>query len=85
MFFNLNRAHIVRQIMGIKSTYSLNGEFQKHFVENYVAELKHKAKSMIPGISRDDILLAPFPLLPLKEQQKIVKKSKDIFNLIEEL
>lgn len=84
-FLNLNRAHIARQIMGIKNTYSLNGEFQKHFVENYVAELKHKAKSMIPGISRDDILLAPFPLPPLKEQQKIVKKSKDIFNLIEEL
>lgn len=84
-FLNLNRAHIARQIMGIKNTYSLNGEFQKHFIENYVAELKHKAKSMIPGISRDDILLAPFPLPPLKEQQKIVKKSKDIFNLIEEL
>ncbi len=84
-FLNLNRAHIARQIMGIKSTCNLNREFQKNFIENYVAELKHKAKSMIPGISRDDILLAPFPLPPLKEQQKIVKKSKDIFNLIEEL
>lgn len=60
--------------MGLENIYSLNQDFQKYFIESYIEELKKKAKSMIPGISRDDILLAPFPFPPLKSKIKLLIK-----------
>ena len=38
---------------------------------------------MIPGISRDDLLLATFPLPPITEQSRIVSKIKRVFELID--
>ena len=55
----------------------------KIFAETYVAALKAAAKSMIPGISRDDVLLAALPLPPLAEQLRIVAKCEELFALIE--
>ncbi|MBI1695827.1 restriction endonuclease subunit S [Lactobacillus crispatus] len=77
----LPKAHIARQIMGIENIYNFNQDFQKYFLESYIGELKRKAKSMIPGISRDDIILAPFPFSPLIEQNKITNKIKKLFSL----
>lgn len=77
----LPKAHIARQIMGIENIYNFNQDFQKYFLESYIGELKKKAKSMIPGISRDDIILAPFPFSPLIEQNKITNKIKKLFSL----
>ena len=67
--------------MGIENIYNFNQDFQKYFLESYIGELKKKAKSMIPGISRDDIILAPFPFSPLIEQNKITNKIKKLFSL----
>ena len=78
----LPKAHIARQIMGIENIYNFNQDFQKYFLESYIGELKKKAKSMIPGISRNDIILAPFPLPSLREQSIIAKKIHKIMSLI---
>lgn len=78
----LPKAHIARQIMGIENIYNFNQDFQKYFLESYIGELKKKVKSMIPGISRDDIILAPFPLPSLREQSIIAKKIHKIMSLI---
>lgn len=69
--------HIARQIMSI-SSYNVTLPYIKIFLETYINILQAKAKSMIPGISRDDLLLAIIPIPPLKEQSRIV----DVVNKI---
>ena len=80
---SIPRAHIARQIMGIENIYGLDSNYQKFYLKSYVQELQKKAKSMIPGISRDDLLLATFPLPPITEQSRIVSKIKRVFELID--
>ncbi len=46
-----------------------------------IDEIQKQAKSMIPGISRDDMLGFKFPLPPLKEQEEIVKKVEELLQL----
>lgn len=79
---NIPKAHIARQIMGLENVYKLNLEFQKYFLEDYIEELKSKAKSMIPGISRDDLLSAVIPFPPLAEQSRIAAKIAQLFALL---
>lgn len=79
---NIPQAHIARQIMGIENIYHLNSGYQRYFVEGYIQELQRKAKSMIPGVSRNDLLLAPFPLPPLLEQSRIAAKVAQLFALL---
>ena len=87
----LDEINLSRQLMGIKNIFKiLNINFLLIFFKNYVDELKEKSQGLIPGISRDDILLIKFPLPPLKEQERIVgkveklqklsKKFKEIYN-----
>ena len=52
---------------------------------NIVFKLQKNAKSMIPGISREDILQALIPLPPLAEQHRIVSKIEELMNKIEKL
>lgn len=80
---SIPRAHIARQIMGIENICGLDSNYQKFYLKSYVQELQKKAKSMIPGISRDDLLLATFPLPPITEQSRIVSKIKRVFELID--
>lgn len=68
--------HIARQIMAIRNTFNLNMDYIKLVISNEVENLKKKAKSMIPGISRKDMLELIVPLPPLEEQQNISLKVK---------
>jgi type I restriction enzyme S subunit len=79
---NIPCAHIARQIMGIENIYNLDDDYQKYYLQSYVGELQKKAKSMIPGISREDLLLAIFPLPPLSEQSRIAAKIAQLFALL---
>ena len=73
MAFNvIGDIHIARQIMSISSNY-INLNYLKLYLEVYVSELEKVARSIIPGISRNDILKAVFPVPPLNEQAKIVE------------
>ena len=79
---NIPCAHIARQIMGIENIYNLDDDYQKYYLQSYVGELQKKAKSMIPGISREDLLLAIFPLPPISEQSRIAAKIAQLFALL---
>ena len=68
--------------MGIENIYNLVDDYQKYYLQSYVGELQKKAKSMIPGISREDLLLAIFPLPPLSEQSRIAAKIAQLFALL---
>jgi type I restriction enzyme S subunit len=78
--------HIARQIMAIRiSSNGINCEYIKLFLHSHVVQLNIQAKSIIPGISRDDVLFALMPLPPSNEQQRITDKAANIMELCEEL
>lgn len=73
MAFNaIGDIHIARQIMSISSNY-INLNYLKLYLEVYVSELEKAARSIIPGISRNDILTSVFTVPPLNEQARIVE------------
>lgn len=74
--------HIARQIMSIR-TILTDAKFIEYFVKSYISILKSKAKSMIPGIERKDVLEAPIPLPPLEEQKRIVAKIEELIPYVE--
>ncbi|MCL9970808.1 restriction endonuclease subunit S [Anoxybacillus kestanbolensis] len=70
----VEECHLSRQIMGLRPMEGVYGRYLKIFIQTYVQVLKEKSKGVIPGISREDILLAPFPLPPYNEQKRIAEK-----------
>ena len=80
-FMDCEKAHIARQIMAIRTSNLLNKKYIKIFLETYVITLKAVAKSMIPGISRYDILNALCPIPPFVEQHCIVAKCEKLLPL----
>jgi len=85
MTFNtIGNIHIARQVMAI-SPYVIDIKYIKYFLVRKVYELEKKAKSIIPGISREDILTALIPLPPLSEQHRIVAKIEELFSKIDKL
>ena len=82
---DLAQAHIARQIMGIDNMFGIDKKYLQYYIESYVQQLQQKAKSIIPGISRDDLLLAILPLPPVKEQERIVIKLERLLSSINSL
>ncbi|MDL2328012.1 restriction endonuclease subunit S, partial [Ruminococcaceae bacterium OttesenSCG-928-A11] len=76
MVFNeIGDCHIARQIMSIRFMHDdLLPDYVELYIQSYVQQLVIQAKSIIPGISREHILLAPLPVPPFTEQQRIVAK-----------
>lgn len=79
-----DNVHIARQIMSLR-TFEVDVEYIHLFIKSYVNILKSKAKSMIPGIERKDVLYAILPLPPLEEQKRIVSKNVEFTSKIRKL
>ena len=80
LVLNEPKAHIARQIMAIRifDDNLIYRNFVLAVLEFYVNKLQNIAKSMIPGISREDVLMILVPLPPFYEQKRIIKKIEEI-------
>ena len=76
-FNNIGDMHIARQIMAINAD-GVCLDYIRIFLESYVLVLQNKAKSFIPGISRQDLLKAVIPIPPFNEQSRIVDRYNTI-------
>lgn len=82
MAFNtIGEIHIARQIMAIRGNF-ICLQYVKYFLESMINTLQIQAKSMIPGISREVLLNALFPLPPIEEQQRISRRFEEISKMI---
>lgn len=84
-FFILDEkeAHLSRQVMALRVKNGYFNEYIKYFLAFYIEKLKEKAKGMIPGITREDVLVAKIPNFGLEMQEKIInvlKLSESIIN-----
>ena len=76
------QVHIARQIMAIRTTGEIGILYIQVVLETLVASLKAAAKSMIPGIAREDVLKSLLPLPPYAEQKRIVSKLAEIAQFV---
>lgn len=83
-FNTIGDIHIARQIMAI-SPFLINPEYLMVFLKSKVGDFNTQANGVIPGISREDILLADFPLPPLSIQHRIAEKMENVFSSINKL
>ena len=79
-----NKVHIARQIMAVRPAREAYTPYVQLVLESLVTSLKAAAKSMIPGISREDILLSLIPFPPFAEQRKIVSRMTELQPFIDE-
>lgn len=76
--------HLSRQIMALRTKKNIDNKYLFYYMHTYVNKLIEASKGVIPGISRVDILEAPFPLAPIKEQKRIVGRVERLLNKIDE-
>ena len=72
------QVHIARQIMAIQPYQGIVLRYLQIVLETLVADLKAAAKSMIPGIAREDVLTSIIPIPPYAEQLRIVEKYESL-------
>ena len=72
--------HVARQFMSIKS-FILN-DYMVLYLKTIVAYLNSEAKSMIPGIDRNQILTKEIILPPIQEQNRIAYKVSNLLSQI---
>ena len=86
MAFNeIGEIHIARQIMAIRNSYGIDISFVKYFLSQHIERLLELSKSLIPGISRDNILSIKFHIPTLSEQKRIVAEIEKQFALTKQL
>ena len=78
------QVHIARQIMAIRPISELYVPYIQLVLDTLVENLKAAAKSMIPGIAREDVLQSLFPVPPVSEQKRIVQKISDLSPCLEQ-
>ena len=59
--------------MAIRPKKEYDVKFVFYYMKYYLDRLKEKAKGMIPGVTREDILDAEFIEVSTEEQQRIIK------------
>ena len=79
---DIEEAHIARQIMAIKKLSTLNMDYIRLFLQANLDQIKSKGQGVIPGIDRNSVMNFLFPLPPLPEQRRIVKKQQELFDKI---
>ena len=84
-FLNEKKVHIARQVMSIRSSEKISLGYVKIYLTTQIENLKSKAKSMIPGIAREDVISSLIPLPPLAEQKRIVAAIEKMLPLCEKL
>jgi len=81
-FNDFGNAHIARQIMAIRNTFTLNSEYLALCMRFYINAIKDAAKGLIPGISREDILNLILPVPSPNYQAKIVERVAEVTNIL---
>lgn len=76
------QVHIARQLIAIHLYKGTSTDYIELVLKTLVEKLKAAAKSMIPGIARNDVLQSLIPLPPLPEQHRIVNKIKELLPYI---
>ncbi|WP_025118632.1 restriction endonuclease subunit S [Bacillus sp. H1m] len=84
-FFVLSEkeVHLSRQVMALRVKDGFLSEYVRYFLAYYIEKLKRKAKGMIPGITREDILFAEIPKFSLDKQKEIVNILEKSQSLID--
>jgi len=78
---DIGNVHIARQFMSVRVGNFLSREYIKLVLDSNFELIVKSAKSMIPGISRVDILNLLVPLPPFSEQERIVAKIEELFDV----
>lgn len=81
---DLEEVAISRQLMAV-TPIGIHRQFLLHVMRDLADRLKAAARSLIPGISREDIQGFLFALPPLAEQHRIVAKVDELMGLCDRL
>jgi type I restriction enzyme S subunit len=76
-YLNIEKVHIARQIMSIRSPFILIN-YIEIILSNNIEDFRLNAKSLIPGIDRPQVFKLLLALPPLHEQEQIVAKLDEL-------